>query len=57
MADLEKSSKRELFACKSSTFSLLSQFTSFTVVFNLGEGNPMKVWLLIGEGNDKFNFS
>ena len=57
MADSEESSKREFFACKSSSLFLLSQFTSFTVVFNLGEGNPMKVWLLIGEGNDKFNFS
>ena len=33
MSDLEESSKREFFACKSSSFSLLLQFTSFTVVF------------------------
>ena len=33
MSDSEESSKREFFACKSSPFSLLLQFTSFTVVF------------------------
>ena len=33
MFDLEESRKREFFACKSSSFSLLLQFTSFTVVF------------------------
>ena len=41
MSDLEESSKREFFACKSSSFSLLLQFTSFTVVFHFwgGESN------------------
>ena len=36
MSDLEESSKREFFACKSSSFSLLLQFTSFTVFYFLG---------------------
>ena len=41
MCDLKESSKREFFACKSSSFSLLLQFTSFTVVFYFwgGESN------------------
>ena len=48
----EESSKREFFVCKSSSFSLLLQFTSFTVVFYFWGGDPRKLWLLI---DNKFN--
>ena len=41
ISDSEESSKRDFFACKSSSFSLLLQFISFIVVFYFwgGESN------------------